>query len=89
LRVEDGGDCTNGGEHMADPLESAPLEERQARLERALIHEFLSTRGYSVDELRRRNDAPAHELLKQASIYAASKLTEVESRARYLHDIHG
>ena len=74
---------------MADPLESAPLEDRQARLERALIAEFLSTRGHTVDELRQRNDAPAHELLKQASIYAASKLTEVESRARYLHDLHG
>ena len=74
--------------YMAEHLDSVPLEERQARLERALIDEYLSALGHDADELRHRTDASARDLLKHAAIYAASKLTEVESRARYLRDIH-
>jgi hypothetical protein len=73
----------------ADRSDSVPLEEPRARLELALIDEFLTALGYERNTLRFRTDPAARDLLKQATIYAASKLAEVESRARYLHDIHG
>jgi hypothetical protein len=72
---------------MIEP-DTTPLEEPQASLELAFIDEFLRKLGYNPDDLRRRTDATARELLAHASTYASAKLTEVESRARYVHDIH-
>jgi hypothetical protein len=74
---------------MVDIRDTAPLEEPEARLERALIEEYLRALGHDAAALRLRHDEAARELLKQASIYAAARLTEVESRAHYVHDIHG
>lgn len=65
------------------------LEDRQGQLERALIDEHIRAGGFDP---RKVNDLPAEQrdrLLKEASIYAASKLAEVESRAHYVHEIHG
>ena len=72
-----------------DRFDITPLEERQAKLESALIREFLEARGHDPVALHSRSDPQARELLTQASTYAASKLTEVEARAHYVHDIHG
>jgi len=74
---------------VIDIRDTAPLEEPEARLERALIDEFLRALGHEAAALRLRKDEAARELLKQASAYAAARLTEVESRAHYVHDIHG
>jgi hypothetical protein len=74
---------------MRDLSDTPRLEEPQARLEQALIDDFLRMRGYDPDVLRARDDAEAKMLLTQAATYAATKLTEVESRAHYVHDIHG
>ena len=74
---------------MSNPPDTTPLEEPQARLELAFIEEFLRSLGYDPAEVRHRTDAAARRLLTQASTYAAARLTEVESRARYIHDIHG
>jgi len=74
---------------MPNPPDTTPLEEPQARLELAFIEEFLRSLGYDPADVRHRTDATAHQLMAQASTYAAIRLTEVESRARYIHDIHG
>jgi hypothetical protein len=64
-------------------------EDPEARLEQALIDEYLRTRGYeraAVDVL------PAAErtaLLQAASRHAAVRLAEVEARARLLRDLEG
>ncbi len=72
----------------ADRSDLTPLEERQARLETALIREYLEALGHDPIKLQQRNDQQARELLTQASVYAATRLTEVEARAHYVHDIH-
>ncbi|HXW07940.1 MAG TPA: hypothetical protein VD833_22100 [Vicinamibacterales bacterium] len=66
-----------------------PLEEPQAKLERALIDEYLRSRGY---DLRTLHDRPADEIkavLREAALHAAGRLAEVEARASYVHEIHG
>lgn len=73
---------------MPNPPDTTPLEEPQARLELAFIEEYLRSLGYDPAEVRHRTDAHALQLLIQASTYAATRLTEMESRARYIHDIH-
>ena len=66
-----------------------PMADPNAQLERALIDEYLPSQGY---ELRTLHELPAErvkQLLREASLYAAGKLTEVEARASYVQDIHG
>jgi len=69
--------------------DSPPLEEPLAKLELALIDEYLRTLGYDPVTVRNRSDAAARAALRDAAIYAATRLTEVESRAHYIHEIHG
>ncbi len=62
--------------------------DQTAQLEQALIVEFLERLGHTLATVRELPDAEATALLKDASLYASSRLTEVESRAHYVHDIH-
>ena len=61
-----------------------PLDQ----LERSLIAEFLQARGFDPQKLADLPRELRERLLKDASAYASAKLTEVEARARYLHEIH-
>jgi hypothetical protein len=66
-----------------------PMVDPQASLERAFIEEYLTTRGYTLRSL---HDLPVDQvnaLLRSASLYAATKLAEVDARAAYVHEIHG
>ena len=65
-----------------------PIEEPQAQLERALIDDYLSARGLTAAALRARDDAQSHALLREASTYASTRLSEMEARAHYVHEIH-
>ena len=65
-----------------------PYEHPLAQLERSFIAEFLRARGYEPDQLQRIPAAQVHQLMKQASVYASAKLSEVEARAHLLADMH-
>ncbi len=62
----------------------APL----GQLERTLIDEYVRMRGYDPRALSRLPSAVRDALLKDASVYASSRLSEVESRSHYLHELH-
>jgi len=70
--------------HSDQPAIDTPLSQ----LERSLIEAFVRGRGYAPDDLTALAEADRHALLKEASVYASSKLSEVESRARFVHEIH-
>jgi len=72
-----------------EPPDTAPLQDRFAQLERAFIDEFLRLQGYDHITLNTLPDLQRHAMLAAASTYAATKLAEIESRAHYIHDIHG
>jgi hypothetical protein len=65
------------------------LEDPNAQLETALIDEFLRTRGLDRRKLRDLPEAQARQLRKEASAYATARLTELESRAHFVQEIHG
>ena len=66
-----------------------PMEEPLAELERRLIDEYLRKAGHDPDALRaRHDDATARKVLKDAAVYAATKLTEIESRSHYVRELH-
>lgn len=66
-----------------------PLEDPQARLERALIEEFLHDRGCDLASVDRKPPAECRELLVQATLYAVMRLSEIDARAAYVHELHG
>jgi hypothetical protein len=59
----------------------------QAPLERVYIEEYLQGKGYDIVSV---HDLPEDEfkrLMREACIYASTKLAEVESKARFRKDI--
>jgi len=72
---------------VIDPT-TGPMEAPEANLERALIQEFLQLRGLDLPALDAMGREEAARILTEASIYAATRLAEIESRAHYVRDIH-
>jgi hypothetical protein len=60
-----------------------------AELERQLIGAYLAGAGQDFHTLLTRHDEEARQLLTAASLFAAGKLTEVESRLHYLRALKG
>ena len=65
-----------------------PLDEPLAELERRLMDEYVRNLGLDPDIVRTGTDATAKKVLTDAAQHAALKLTEVESRAHYVRDLH-
>ena len=68
---------------------TAAFEDPQTHLETALIDEFLHARGIDRQNLRALPELEVTRLMKDASAYASARLTELESRAHFVHEIHG
>jgi hypothetical protein len=66
-----------------------PLEEPLSELERQFIAAFLAEGGHDYHALIARGDAEARALLAQAALYASERLSEIEARSHYVHDLHG
>jgi hypothetical protein len=58
-------------------------------LERTLIDEFLRSRRLDREALDKLPEAERRELMAEASTYASARLTEVESRSHFVHELHG
>jgi len=65
------------------------MQDRHALLERSFIDEYIRSHGHNPAALHVLPADEAHALLKAAAIHAAIRLSEVESRAHYVHEIHG
>jgi hypothetical protein len=65
-----------------------PGEGPQSKLERKYIQEYLHTKGVSLESLGQLPKDEQQHLMVEASRYASLKLAEVESRAKFRHDIH-
>ncbi len=65
------------------------MEDPYAPLEKKLIAEYLRSKGYALEDLRQLPEDEVKRLMTEASLYASTKLAEVETRARFVHDVHG
>lgn len=72
-----------------DRIAELAQNDPHAPMERTLISEYLQMRGHTLASLRDLPPATAEALLKDASLYASGRLTEIESRARYVKELHG
>ena len=68
--------------------ETRAMEDPEGRLGEALIEEFFLARGIDPAALQALPGAQAQRLLTEASVYASTKLAEVEARAHFVHEIH-
>jgi hypothetical protein len=66
------------------PLQEDPL----AWLERALIAEYLRDQGYEPEDLHGLPEETVKQLMREASLHASTKLAEVQSRARFVDEVH-
>lgn len=72
-----------------DQTRTAFVEQPLAALERQLITAYLAAAGQDLHALMTRHDDEARKLLADASRYASEKLSEIEARSSYLHNLHG
>jgi hypothetical protein len=72
---------------MAERSE-VPISAPEAKLERALIEEFLQRQGYSYGDLASLPRERRLQLLCDADLYAAGRMAEIEARAHYVEDLH-
>lgn len=72
---------------MRPDSDPAPRTDHTAELELALICDYLEQRGQSLHSLHGLPEATQHALMREASLYASSRLSEVESRAQYVDDL--
>jgi hypothetical protein len=67
-----------------------PIEEDpHALMERTFIQEYLKGHGHTLESLHELPEAQAKKLMAEASVYASSKLTEMEARAHFVGEVHG
>ena len=66
-----------------------PLEEPHSELERQLIATYLAQTGHEYHALIGRTDEAARKLLAAAAHYASERLSEIEARSHYVHELHG
>ena len=73
---------------MKDDADVPPVQDHEAKLERALIDEYLREHGHSLDDLDALPVDVRRQLFQDASIHAAERLAEIEARAHYVKEIH-
>jgi hypothetical protein len=59
----------------------------EARLEKALIEEFLATCGHTLHSVRALPRADRETLLRSAMAFAALRLAEIDARAHFVDQI--
>ncbi len=72
---------------MGERIEVA-TEDPEAKLERALMEEFLRRNKHSFSDLALLSPDERNRLLDQAAKYADERLAEIDARAHYIGDLH-
>ena len=73
---------------MRDIADVPPVDDFEARLELALIEEYLRQHGHTLTELTQLERAERDQLMHDAAAYAAGRLAEIDARAHYVEDLH-
>jgi hypothetical protein len=73
---------------MRPDSDQPPRPDQTADLEKALIAEFLEKRGHTLASVHAMAEADQHAIMREASLYASARLTEIESRAHYVDELH-
>ena len=69
-------------------VDTEPIEDRNAVLEKALIEEYLNQHGYTHESLKKLPPKLVKKIMQEASQYASLKMEEVEARAHFIKELH-
>jgi hypothetical protein len=72
----------------AEETNSISVDAPLGQLERALTDQYLRARGYDAARLDALPEPERETLLKQAALHASGRLTEIEARSQFLHEVH-
>jgi hypothetical protein len=61
----------------------------QAHLEWAYLAEYLRGLGYSLEDLQTMPAETAKALMRDASLFASMRMSEVEARSNLIEELHG
>jgi hypothetical protein len=73
---------------MTRDFDTPGSEEPLAELERQFIAEYLRDAGHDYHSLIIRHDDEARALLARAALHASQRLSEIEARSHYVHELH-
>ena len=73
---------------MRDPIDIPPTDDHEAKLERALVDEFLRQQGRTREDVAALPDTQRVAIWREARLYASARLAEIEARAHYVEDLH-
>lgn len=65
-----------------------PMEDPEAKLERALMEEYLRQKQHTFADLAVMSPDERRHLLQNAANYAAGRLAEIGARAHFVEDLH-
>ena len=65
-----------------------PLDDPEAKLELALIEEYLHEHGSNLTTVAGLAEVERQRLWQDATVYAARCLAEITARAHYVEEIH-
>jgi hypothetical protein len=74
---------------MTMDIDGAYIADPNAGLERAIIEEFIRSRGYDPARLQDLPEDVRRRVQSDASTHAAARLAEMEARAHYVQELHG
>lgn len=69
-------------------IDKSAAEGPQSALEKKYIQDYLESQGTSLEGLGRLPKDEKQHLMREACKYASLKLAEVESRAKFRHEIN-
>ncbi|MEI6776411.1 MAG: hypothetical protein WCK70_05890 [Chloroflexales bacterium] len=72
-----------------DDLQAEILPPPGGELEQAYISEYLLGLGYTSGDLKVLPAAQQHDLMCAASMFASTRLADVESRSHLIEEMHG
>lgn len=68
-------------------LERCSGEGPQSALERKLVEEYLTGKGYLREDLKKMPKEEAKQLMAEACMYASGKLAELEAKSHFRDNI--
>ena len=67
----------------------SPIQDRQAQLARTFIEEYLRNHNQTFESVHLLPAKECKRLMTEASVYASTKLAELEHRAHIVQELHG